>query len=272
MLSFILLAFVAQVQAPAPVGYVNDFADVIPPETERFMLAVIDEVRTKSGGEIVVVTLPDLAGRPSIEVARDIGRQWRVGAQGGAGDQARNAGVILLLQPGQRPGDGLADLAIATGSGAEGFITDARAGRIRDAIGQAAVERGNYADGLLVGVAMLGHAYAEEFHFELTGAGAQVRVRRQPSISPGSVGMLVSLIALFVMFAIVGSVASSRGGRGRFRRAGGLQWLLLSLLLGGRGGGRSRGGWGGGGGFGGGGFGGFGGGGGFSGGGASGRF
>ena len=48
-------------------------------------------------GEIVVVTLPDLGGRPPEDVARQIGRQWRVGASGtGPGDRARNAGVIIL--------------------------------------------------------------------------------------------------------------------------------------------------------------------------------
>ena len=52
-----------------------------------------------------------------MEVARDIGREWGVGAQGGAGDRARNAGVVLLLKPGARPGDGQADLFISTGLG-----------------------------------------------------------------------------------------------------------------------------------------------------------
>jgi len=266
MLSFMVAALVAQLQVPQPVGYVNDFAGVIPTEVARQMLALIDEVRSKSRGDIVVVTLADLGGRASIDVARDIGRQWRVGAQGGAGDEARNAGVILLLKPGQRPGDGQAELAVATGSGAEGFITDARAGRIRDAIGQASVERGNYADGLLVGVAMLSQAYAQEYAFELTGEGAQIAVPRGAP-APGALGSLVSLLVFFVMLSTLASVLR---GRGRYRRGSGLQWLLLSILLGGRGGGH-RGGWGGGG-FGRGGFGGFGGGGGFSGGGASGRF
>ena len=51
----------AQVQIPRPTGYVNDFANVIPANDEAAITAVIDEVRTKSGGgEIVVVTLPSL--------------------------------------------------------------------------------------------------------------------------------------------------------------------------------------------------------------------
>ena len=94
------LALALQLQIPAPVGYVNDFAGVIDDASRQALLAVIDEVRQKSGGEIVVVTLKDLGGRASIDVARDIGRQWKVGATGGAGDRAKNAGVVLLLKPG----------------------------------------------------------------------------------------------------------------------------------------------------------------------------
>src|SRR5690242_1312128 len=115
------LILLAQLQVPAPTGYVNDFAGVIDRGSRDAMLAVINEVKQKSGGEIVVVTLKDLGGVPSINAARDIGRQWKVGATGNAGDRARNAGLIVLLVPGDRPGDGKAEIAIATGSGTEGF-------------------------------------------------------------------------------------------------------------------------------------------------------
>ena len=63
------------------------------------MQRVIDDVRAKSGGEIVVVTLPDLGGRPIEEVSLAIGRQWKVGQNGKPGDPARNTGVIILLVP-----------------------------------------------------------------------------------------------------------------------------------------------------------------------------
>jgi uncharacterized protein len=276
-------ALVAQLQIPQPVGWVNDFAAVIDPATERAMIDLIEEVRSKSEGEIVVVTLSDLGGRPSIEVARDIGRQWRVGARGGPGDRARNAGVVLLLKPGRRPGDGQAELAIATGTGAEGFITDARAGRIRDAIGEAALRSGSYGAGLLVGVQLLARAYADEFGFELTG-----KVGPQPLPSGERSGAIPTpVVVFFLLLAVVLLLASLRTShrygrefrlsyRTRYYAPTPLDWVLLGTLLGERRGGmRSRGGgFGGGlgGGFGSGGFGGFGGGGGFSGGGASGRF
>jgi uncharacterized protein len=270
-----ILAFLLalQFQIPDPIGYVNDFAHVLDGPSQQQMLAVIDEVRKKSGGEIVVVTLPDLGGRPAIDVARDIGRQWKVGAQGGPGDRARNAGVVLLLKPGQRPGDGRAELAIATGTGAEGFVTDAFSGRVRDAVGEAAGQSGSYATGMVAGVWLIARAYAREFDFELTG-NPPAGVPAGGGGVPSGAFMLVPLI-LFVVLPIFLRIAFAAS---RFRRpyyGGGANWLgwlvLSSMMRGGR-----RGGWGGGGfgggGFGGGGFGGFGGGGGFSGGGASGRF
>ena len=168
----LLLALALQLPIPAPTGYVNDFAHALQPSQVAAMTRIVDEVRQKSGGEIVVVTLADLGGRAAIDVARDIGRQWQVGARGSAGDARRNTGVVLLLKPGQRPGDGQADVAIASGSGAEGFVTDALAGRVRDAIGREAVAAGNYGAGLLVGTQLLAGAYAREFGFELTGVPA----------------------------------------------------------------------------------------------------
>jgi uncharacterized protein len=262
----LLVALLLQLQLPAPTGYVNDFAKVVDPAARAAMEAVIGQVRAASGGEIVVVTLADLGGRESMDVARDIGRAWKIGAQGAAGDQRRNTGVVLLLVPGVRPGDGKAKLAIATGSGAEGFITDALAGRIRDEVGRQSVSAGSYAAGLVAGVQLLGAAYASEFGFKLTGEAAPAPDTEAPRPVRRSGSFLAKLIFIGVLFVIFGVLGRRRGGGG----GGGLmQGLIIGSLLGG-GGGR-HGGWGGGG-FGGGGFGGFGGGGGFSGGGASGGF
>jgi uncharacterized protein len=267
-----LVGLLLQLQIPAPTGYVNDFAHVIDPASRARMEAIIDRVRAASGGEIVVVTLADLGGREAIDVGRDIGRQWKVGAQGGAGDSSRNAGVVLLLVPGAHPGDGKARLAIATGTGAEGFVTDALAGRIRDAIGQQSVSAGSYAAGLVTGVQLLAQAYAGEFGFKLADSLAPAS---PPAAQPRGTGFeagVLKLILLVIMVLVIGALSRRRRGLG----SGLLEGMVFGSLLGG---GR-RGGWGGGGfggggfgGFGGGGgFGGFGGGGGFSGGGASGGF
>ncbi|HEX6909857.1 MAG TPA: TPM domain-containing protein, partial [Longimicrobium sp.] len=92
----------AQLQIPRPVGYVNDFANVIPAGDEAAIQAVVDQVRARSGGEIVVVTLPSLEGEVASEVALRIGREWQVGKRGQPGDPARDAGAVVLVSMGDR--------------------------------------------------------------------------------------------------------------------------------------------------------------------------
>src|SRR5207248_2817804 len=86
MLQLTALLLVAQIQLPAPRGYVNDFAGVLDSASVAHMEAVITEVRAKTRGEIAVVTLSDIADRPAADVALEIGRRWGVGAKGEAGD------------------------------------------------------------------------------------------------------------------------------------------------------------------------------------------
>src|SRR5213594_4207562 len=134
MLQLTALLLVAQIQVPPPRGYANDFAAVLDSASVAHMEAVIAEVRAKTRGEIAVVTLADIADRPAADVALEIGRRWGVGAKGEAGDPAKNLGVVVLLVPLKNHRAGTGQIFIATGRGAEGFLTDAPVGRIRDAM------------------------------------------------------------------------------------------------------------------------------------------
>ncbi|HYX83207.1 MAG TPA: TPM domain-containing protein, partial [Gemmatimonadales bacterium] len=130
----IAFALLVQIAIPPPHGYVNDFAGVIDTESARHLDAVIRDVRAKTGGEIAVVTLADIDQRPASDIALRIGRQWGVGDSGAAGNPRKNLGVVLLLVPRKNHQPGTGDVFIATGRGAEGFLTDGRVGRIRDAM------------------------------------------------------------------------------------------------------------------------------------------
>src|SRR5437773_3019267 len=254
-----LLLILAQIALPAPTGYVNDFAHVLDPAAVQRMEALIAEVREKTRGDIAVVTLADIGDRAPADVALQIGRQWGVGAKGEAGDPAKNLGVVVLLVPrkNHRPGSG--KVFIATGRGAEGFLPDARTGRIRDAMTPYfASER--YGDGLEMGVRLIAQAFAEEFGVTLVGAARPPPAPERPGWDGRQTIKLIFFVALLVL------LVATRAARARQRR-GGWRWLGTG---GGWGGGFGGGG-GGGGGVGGG-VGGFGGGGGFSGGGAGGSF
>ena len=254
MLQLTALLLVAQIQVPPPRGYVNDFAGVLDSASVAHMEAVIAEVRAKTRGEIAVVTLADIDDRPAADVALEIGRRWGVGARGEAGDPAKNLGVVVLLVPQKNHRPGTGQIFIATGRGAEGFLTDARVGRIRDAM-TPYLAREEYGAGLAYGVDLIAQAFAQEFGVTLDAAPPGPRPAERDLPFP-SRAMLFWLI--FAVVFVLAQLARRRG-----RRGGRIWWA---------GGGWGGGGWAGGGGGGGGGFGGFGGGGGFSGGGAGGRF
>ena len=69
---FVALQAPAQ-QFPAPQGYVNDFAGVLPADAQARITRIAEDVRAKSSGEIALVTLKDLGGREANDVALRIG-------------------------------------------------------------------------------------------------------------------------------------------------------------------------------------------------------
>ncbi len=250
---------VAHAQAPPlpqPVGYVNDFANVIPADAEQRITALAERLNAVTRGDMVVVTLPDLGGRPVEEVSLRLGREWKVGANAQIGDAARNAGVVILIVPKETAADGRGRCRIETGQGAEGFLTDAMAGalcreqtdrfRARDYAG--AIES------LAFGVA---DRYAAAFNVTLDGQPRETRRSRSRNGESGGFPVLLVLVILFF-------VLSSFGGRRRRGCVGCIPLPIPGPTMYGSGSSWGGGGFGGGGG---GGFGGFGGGGGFSGGG-----
>jgi uncharacterized protein len=242
-----------------PTGLVTDVAGIVDEAAEARITDLAERLRSATGAEIAVVTLPTIGDREETDVAREIGRAWGVGAKAEIGDQRRNAGIVLLVVPrqGGRPGTGR--VRIEVGQGLEGIVTDVIAGRIRDLMGDR-LAAGDYSRAIQDGVEALAGIIARGF-----GVSDTVLTNARPAATPrGSRGTPLGAlpILLFIIFLLL---SGAFGGRRRRRRNvfWGGPWIG-----GGFGGG---GGWGGGG-FGGGGFGGFGGGGGFSGGGAGGRF
>src|SRR6058998_1182313 len=211
LLWLLLVAQLGRDSLPPPRGYVNDFAGVLDAASVSHMEAVIAEVKDKTRGEIAVVTLPDIGDRAASDVALQIGRQWGVGAKAEAGDPAKNLGVVVLLVPlkNHRPGTG--QIFIATGRGAEGFLADARVGRIRDAM-VPYLAREEYGAGLAYGVDLIAQAFAQEFGVTLDAAPPGARhVERDVSFPSRAV-------LFWLIFAVVftlAQLARRRGRRGR---------------------------------------------------------
>lgn len=254
--------------SPTEADMVVDEARVLSADAVQRINALIFEVKSKSQGEIVVVTLPDLGGRDVADVALRIGREWQVGVAATIGDRTRNAGVVVLVVPKETSSDGRGYISIMTGQGTEGFITDAQAGVIRrEAIPYFQAQ--DYSGALELVTQRVAERFSGEFGFTLEGGvaprGEVIDFEPQP-MPPQLLAILV-LLALFMLWSFFAT----------YRRRGCTGCLYALAVESSRS--RHRSGWGGGGGFGGGsfgggggGFGGFGGGGGFSGGGSSGSW
>ncbi|MEO7521167.1 MAG: TPM domain-containing protein [Gemmatimonas sp.] len=248
---------------PSPVGYVNDFAGVLSADAKLRLETLARRVNTATRGDLVVVTLPDLAGRPVEEVALRLGREWKIGADAAVGADARNAGVVILVVPKESSSDARGQCRIETGQGAEGFITDGMSGAICRAALDRFVAR-DYSGAVEQVAGEVANRYAAAFGVDLDGV-ALPQGREMPQ-DRRATGSQIPFWVIILLFIVLPMILNSRRGR----KSGCVGCIPIPI----GGGGFGRGGFGGGGGggfggggFGGGGFGGFGGGGGFSGGG-----
>jgi uncharacterized protein len=241
-----------------PTGYLTDMAGVVSRSDSARIEDLAARLRTATGAELAVVTLPTIGDRDEAEVALAIGRAWGVGNKAAIGDSTRNAGVVLLVVPRQNHQPGTGHVRIEVGRGLEGIITDAKAGQIRDLMGSS-LSQEDYSTALSDGAAAISAMVAKGF-----GVSDSVLAAADPFRGSSGDEAFPGWVIPLIFFAIVIFLRVSAARRG-VRRGGywGPGWGG-----GGWGGGFGGGGFGGGGG----GFGGFGGGGGFSGGGAGGRF
>ena len=252
---YVLLAAahaVAQPETPPLTAPVNDFANVIDPDSERQLESLIRSLQETTGDVVVVATVDSLQGEDIYQYAE---RMFRNRGKG-LGQSGKDNGLLVLVAVKDR------NIKIETGYDLEQFITDGFAGEtIRQEIAPR-FRQGAYGPGLVAGVQRLIGRIAEGRNVSIQGAP---RAReRQRSRSGGSGGnLIISLIVLLIVInAIAGRIGRRRGGR----RWGGGPWSGWHSGVGpfgcggfGRGGGFG-GGFGGFGGGGGGGFGGFGGG------------
>lgn len=124
---------------PKPVGFVNDFAGVIPDDTESQLETLLQQFEQDTTVEIAVVTVPSLNGDTIEGYAVRLFQQWGIGKKG------VDNGVLLLVTVAER------DVRIEIGYGMEPYITDGQAGQILDTRVIPDLKQGNYALGILKG-------------------------------------------------------------------------------------------------------------------------
>jgi uncharacterized protein len=232
---------------PALTGRVVDDAHVLSAATVTDLTAKLADLETKTGRQLVVVTLPSLQGYEIEDYGYQLGRAWGIGQKG------KDNGVLFIVAPTEHK------VRIEVGYGLEPILTDTLSSVILQEQVLPKLRAGDVDGGVVAGTnAIIGQLSADP-----TAAAANVQQATQAARAPHPHGLpFGAIIVLIILFFVFSGLFRSHMG-------GGMGWLLPMMILssGSRGGG-----WGGGdgGGFGGGGF--SGGGGSFGGGGASGSW
>jgi uncharacterized protein len=227
---------------------VYDYIDLLTPAQESNLVQKLKRYADSTSTQIVVAIISSTKG----EDINYLGAQW--GQKWGIGQSATDNGILMLLAKDDRK------IAINTGYGVEGSLTDAMSKRIIEQIIIPEFKAGDYYAGLDRG--------ADAIFGVLNGEFKETRTFKNKNSFPFK--GLFPFIIFIVMLIIFSNIKRNKGGGNDKNKSGGFSiWDAIILSNMGRGS-RSSGGGFGGGGFGGGGFGGGFGGGGFGGGGASG--
>lgn len=192
----------AEPAIPKPEGFVNDLANVIPPETEQRLTALLEELQEKTGAEIAVLTVETTAPLDDFGYAMRVADAWKPGRK------KEDTGIVFLVAVRDRK------LRILVGYGLEGILPDGLVGEIEDREIVPPFRAGRYEGGIWDGVRALAFRIADARGVTLRGAPRPRASRPAPPALPGWV-----LLVLLIAFALVMLYQASRPRR--FRRGGG---------------------------------------------------
>ena len=125
-------------------GWVTDTAEILTDSTEAQLNEMIEQLETKNGTELAVVTVPETAPAASPkEFTTELFNYWGIGKKG------QDNGVLFLISVGDRR------VEIETGYGVEAILPDAKVGQIIQRKIVPRFKQGDFEGGILAGTQAL---------------------------------------------------------------------------------------------------------------------
>jgi uncharacterized protein len=172
---------------PPLKGRVNDYAGMMSPATERLLEATLQRFEEAESTQIVVLTIPTLAGDALEDFSIRVAEQWKIGRK------ERDNGAILVVAKAERK------LRIEVGYGLEGRLTDAVSGRIIRNVIVPEFKTGRFEQGIINGVNAMIQVVQEEFEGVQGGRDAP-----RPDTGAGSAAFI--FIVLFFLIGRLGRI------------------------------------------------------------------
>ena len=196
----------------------NDLADVLPAGREARLEERLAAYERETSHQIVLLTVPSLAGDPIEDFSIRVAEAWRIGHAG------LDNGIIVIVAPRDR------EVRIEVGYGLEGVVPDAIAARVLREHMLPAFREGRMADGIEAGIdALMAAARGEAIP-------AERRPRARGAPGPGDVGELLPGVFFSALFGSMLALPVRR--RSRVLGAGlggvvggGLAYLLVASLF-----------------------------------------
>ena len=180
------------VVSPTRDFYVNDYANLLSEETKQYIINVNAELQSKTGAQIVVVTIPSLEGQSLEEYANELFRKF------GIGDKKKNNGLLLLLALKKR------QFRVEVGNGLEGILPDGKTGRIQNEYIIPYLKENNWNEGIKNGFDAFLDVIVDEYQVDIDKDEPQkVQTNYIAEILMVSVGILGFIIGLYVRYFYV---------------------------------------------------------------------
>ncbi len=204
ILFFVGVMSVFSLDVPPLRGRINDYANMISPQTKRVLNEKLKALEDSDSTQVVILTIPSLKGDNLEEFSMRVVEKWKIGQKG------LDNGVLLLVVKNDRK------VRIEVGYGLEGRLTDLLAGRIVDYEIIPAFKRGDYDKGFINGVNAIIAAVKGEY-----------KASAKPKSSKESNG--AKYFPFFILILIVMIVGSRRRFLGGI--IGAIFFPLLALFL-----------------------------------------
>jgi uncharacterized protein len=188
---------------PVLTGRVVDAANIIPDGEEAALDAKLKALEDTTDRQLVVATIPSLAGYPIDDYGYRLGRAW------GIGQKDTNNGALLIVAPSDRK------VRVEVGYGLEPILTDAWSSVLINTTIVPQFKAGNYPGGISAGVdAIVSQLQLPPEEAAKRAAQATKKVSRQSTgVSLGDVIFWLVIFFFFILPMLRSMFGSKRGRR-----------------------------------------------------------
>ncbi|KAF0216270.1 MAG: hypothetical protein FD174_3724 [Geobacteraceae bacterium] len=197
LLLFLLPYTAHALDVPPLRAHINDYAGMLSPGVAQELEQRLTDFELSDSTQIVVLTIPTLAGENLEEFSIKVAESWRIGQKG------VDNGVILLIAREERR------VRIEVGRGLEGKLTDLVSGRIIRGEIAPRFKAGDIDGGVIAGVAAVMAVVKGEY----TAAPRDLRHGKKsaPPIFTLAIFLLVACVFLGAISRVLGGLAGAVG-------------------------------------------------------------